>query len=610
MPSLCCLRYPFLIATNTKTIVQLSRDSSNASQVTCQQHPSSSLKSYLYTSHIPNMLGPTISDALHRSLPRLDTNALKQQSKGAYSHVPLNKAIRSFRLAFLFPGLPQHPLQCSFAELQLEAVPDYSALSYTWGEPTIASEVWIGSQPLGITKNLECALKRLRSKRLFRPIWVDGLCINQTDDDEKSKQVPLMRNIYETATHTVIYLGEDEDGSMLISKAFMRILQAISKFQPQGGLVNNLQRMIPKPSYASLGLPEVHSPIWNAFRRFLSRPWFSRVWVIQEAVVCRSAEVICGSWRMDWDRFIRFFELAMVSDLPILGADDSSRQSAARLLLFMKVLRSGKAVFNKSKLIHLLHRCRIANATNPRDYAFGLLGLSIEAQEPTLLPNYSESVQQVYYRYAMFFIEQGDGIALLYNSCSTMHGLPSWVPNWSDRYLPGSRLCPEPHAKYEKNLAYSAASAFEPSIRLHPSAKDILVVKGFRVDSIESRGNVHTLADIYLDEEVMLRYVGPERDSALESLKNLMLIANCAIEARNMLNMQFITREGKYPTSDDIYTVIWRLLICNLAHRSMSAAPPEYAKFFRAFEIVGSDYVKARGDAWPIAALTPDEKSR
>jgi hypothetical protein len=552
-----------------------------------------------------------LSNALRSSLPLLNIDALRAPSEGAYSHVPLNKDRRSLRLAFLYPGLPTHPLRCSFAELPLEAVPDYWALSYTWGAPTIVSEVWIGNQPLGITKNLECALKRLRHKRLFRPVWIDALCINQTDDGEKSRQVLLMRDIYETATRVIIYLGEDEDGSSQIPGTCTKILEAVAKFTSLAGSEHlaTHQLIIPRANYASLGLPEIHSPVWEAFRKLLSRPWFLRVWIIQEAVVCKSAEVICGSWKLDWKLFITSFELAIAADMPILGGGGPSRASAGRLLFFMKVLGSGEPKFTPWKLIHLLHRCRIANATNPKDYVFGLLGLSIEAQEPTLLPNYSESVQQVYCRYASYLIEQGDGIAVLYNSCSAMHGLPSWVPNWSDRYLPQPRLCPEPHAKYEKKLAYSAASALESSIRLHPSAKEILVVKGVRVDTIESMGTFHTLAGISLDEDTVLRYANYGDGSALENTKTLILLINCVIEARRMLDERFTAGEAKYPTSEDIYTVIWRLLICNLGNRSVSAASPEYVKFYRAFEIAASADAEERGQSWPIAALTPAEKS-
>jgi len=553
-----------------------------------------------------------ICDALRRSLPPLDVNALRTQSAVTYSHAPLNKDIRSFRLAFLYPGLPMDPLRCSFAELPFGAVPDYWALSYTWGEPTIVSEVWIGNRPLGITKNLKCAMMNLRHTRFFRPVWVDALCINQTDDDEKNGQIPLMRDIYETATKVVIYLGEDEDDSVHIPKTCRKILRATADFWSQDGSepLNAQQAIIPRSgsSYESLGLPHVNSPIWEAFRKFLSRPWFRRVWIIQEAVVSKNAEVTCGKWKMSWTLFINSFLRAMRSDLPILGGDDLGRASTGRMLLFMKVLGAGEVQSTRWKLLDLLHRCRVSNATNPRDYVFGLLGLSIEADEPMLTPNYSESVHEVYHRYAVYFIEHGDGIAVLYNSCSTMPGLPSWVPDWSDRHLPQPRLCPEPHRNRLTQPAFSAASAFQSSIRLHPSLKDKLIVKGVRVDTVESLGALHTLAGICLDEETLRHHGSRNYNSDLENEKTMRLTTKCVIEARHMLNERFSAGKEKYPTLEDIYTVIWRLLICNLANRSLLAASPEYVKFYRAFEIAASGDTSANAEPFSIPELTPTEK--
>ena len=95
--------------------------------------------------------------------------------------------------------------------VQMEAPPPYHALSYTWGDASSRDTILIDGVLVWITKNLSDFLHAHRSalRDNIDTIWIDALCINQSDDDEKTVQLPLMREIYEKAQSTIVWLGED-----------------------------------------------------------------------------------------------------------------------------------------------------------------------------------------------------------------------------------------------------------------------------------------------------------------------------------------------------------------------------------------------------------------
>ncbi|KAF8859326.1 heterokaryon incompatibility, partial [Acephala macrosclerotiorum] len=85
----------------------------------------------------------------------------------------------------------------------------YEALSYVWGESDPPCWILCNGQRKSVTPNLGAALRRLRYKEKWRLVWIDAICVNQEDLDERSQQVMLMRNIYSPARRVIVWLGED-----------------------------------------------------------------------------------------------------------------------------------------------------------------------------------------------------------------------------------------------------------------------------------------------------------------------------------------------------------------------------------------------------------------
>ncbi|RYP07583.1 hypothetical protein DL764_002410 [Monosporascus ibericus] len=165
----------------------------------------------------------------------------------------------SIRLLSLLPHEDTNaPIQCRLFDYALQASSEgthpYEALSYVWGDPNNLRSISINEYDLLITTNLHAALLRLRTPFLERMIWVDAICINQTDETEKGEQIRYIAEIYSKASRVVVWIGEAEDGSD----------QALEEIR----LLANSTSTEPLNSKSTE----------QAILPLLRRPWFQRIW--------------------------------------------------------------------------------------------------------------------------------------------------------------------------------------------------------------------------------------------------------------------------------------------------------------------------------------------
>jgi hypothetical protein len=114
--------------------------------------------------------------------------------------------------------------RCDLIHVSLYDKPKYVALSYAWGDLRDTEMITIGQSSVPVTKYLYSALEHLRyNNEEVRTIWIDALCINQRDNDEKSWQVQLMREIYQRATSVTIWLGPAEGTSNEVMEFLRRL---------------------------------------------------------------------------------------------------------------------------------------------------------------------------------------------------------------------------------------------------------------------------------------------------------------------------------------------------------------------------------------------------
>jgi len=208
----------------------------------------------------------------------------------------------AIRLLLLEPGYFAKRVSCTLTEANLDSCRTYAALSYVWGNPKLTVPALCNDCDVPITKNLDAALRRLRHPTEIVPCWVDALCINQSDIDERNSQVTLMGDIYSRALNVIIYLGEDDTDSELAFPIVDILYGASQDTQRSKEAVYEILRI----TYFRGGdedIPGYGSARWDAFQNLFRRDWFSRIWVFQEAVLSSPDPwFLCGERKVSWER--------------------------------------------------------------------------------------------------------------------------------------------------------------------------------------------------------------------------------------------------------------------------------------------------------------------
>lgn len=118
---------------------------------------------------------------------------------------------RNIRVLHVHPGLPGDLLSCHLEHVDLNLNPTYEAISYVWGNPSFSHSILCDGRRIVVTKSLNDVLQRLRLRDQQRTVWIDGVCINQGNTEERGHQVRLMGDVYKRAQRVVIWLGDDKN---------------------------------------------------------------------------------------------------------------------------------------------------------------------------------------------------------------------------------------------------------------------------------------------------------------------------------------------------------------------------------------------------------------
>ncbi|OAG10045.1 uncharacterized protein CC84DRAFT_1071083, partial [Paraphaeosphaeria sporulosa] len=120
----------------------------------------------------------------------------------------LNSSLNEIRLLHLSPGGDEDEFYCSLSIVSLDDRPQYEALSYVWGEDSDDTlPISLGGKTVQIRRNLHLALRGIRDPDCERILWIDALCINQGDVEERYTQVAIMGDIYSKAYCVLAYIG-------------------------------------------------------------------------------------------------------------------------------------------------------------------------------------------------------------------------------------------------------------------------------------------------------------------------------------------------------------------------------------------------------------------
>ncbi|KAL8684228.1 MAG: hypothetical protein Q9224_006507, partial [Gallowayella concinna] len=161
-----------------------------------------------------------------------------------YEYTPLKEEAKEIRLLTLLPDVFDAPIHISIKTVVLsdEEVPEIEALSYAWGDASDRLDIFVKVKPskrailrrirnpmraglttLFVTRNLVEALKHLRLEDRPRVFWIDAICVNQQDLEERSSQVLRMPDIYSSAKGVIAWLGRESDHSSLAMKYLQKL---------------------------------------------------------------------------------------------------------------------------------------------------------------------------------------------------------------------------------------------------------------------------------------------------------------------------------------------------------------------------------------------------
>lgn len=352
--------------------------------------------------------------------------------------------------------------------------PKYEALSYTWGDSSKTDTVIIqapaGSRSLGIGHNLAIALRHLRYKDSPRCFWIDAICINQEDLDERAEQVVHMPSIYKMAYRVVVWLGPEFADSKLACRT-------IKKLASQIGYSKDLELVFLRPGctkpdwFRNDRILPFTKQQWQSLDSLFNRQWFWRLWTWQEIMLAnRRAIIQCGSEQLEWTEFQR--------DVLYLYGRNHLPSPYFRHLV--DNARRLTAAMDTDDVDMLLNGGAIISCSEPRDKVYGILGMTDPQFSRKIRPQYSLPKSEVYRDAVLAYIELYEKLDLM-QQCSMAsweQGLPTWVPNWSEEI--SCRLLP---SRY--NFASGTSSSSTQFI-----SPNTLVVTGTMCASIVKVNNL------------------------------------------------------------------------------------------------------------------------
>lgn len=355
-----------------------------------------------------------------------------------FSYSNLGDPTREIRLLELQAGQNSDPVKCDLVTASLDNQDiAYDALSYTWGTDDASCSMLLAGRTFRIRPNLEVALRRLRKTDRARRLWVDAVCINQNNIDERNAQVRNMLRIYKTASRVLVWLGPASDHSHLAMahRGFMHNFHAINQEMWDASL---------SPS----------SPRYLGFADLIGRPWWRRTWVIQEVVVAKAVTVLCGPDEIEWEllgsNLAQLFQI-----MGMLGEKAPMKISDETLAIAAFRMRRHSETHPSLGLLEILNAFRSWLATDPRDKVYGLLGLA--AGDADGIPiSYNLLVNDVYENVAQRFLLDSFKVMGLADPSSRRPGLASWAPDWSTEL---------PFYPFRKSTLFSSTeTVYRPSI--------------------------------------------------------------------------------------------------------------------------------------------------
>lgn len=283
---------------------------------------------------------------------------------------------QTFRLLQILPARNDgDPIRCILRDVDRELAPSlvYRALSYMWGVLSDRMPIFVNGHTMYITWNLYDAMLHLRVTHSHTNLWIDALCINQQDLNERKHQVKQMKTIYGEAREVICWLGLQHE---YIKCLFFSIEQHLEDHHDKCELSQCLFRS-QEPLLAAYQV--FHTRLMNALRYLEDSPYWRRVWIVQEVVTARRVVLLSGNNTLMWPALVKFRDLVAKT-----LEQFSQRQATSGI---MQSLASWPR--ESVGLAQALYYSKDSLATDRRDKVYAILGLVNRGAGQDLIADYT-----------------------------------------------------------------------------------------------------------------------------------------------------------------------------------------------------------------------------
>lgn len=342
-----------------------------------------------------------------------------QRDPQGSQYKPLDPAQDEIRLLRIKPSSkPTDLIQCELFHTCLDTAPPYTALSYSWGARAKPQTIQVDASRALVTPNLKNALQRLRPEEGEDLIlWVDAICINQSDIPERNVQTGKMRMIYHNATNVTVWLGLKSHKSELAIKLACDLNSCAKENIP--GIIQDPQ----------------NTNAFNALVILFRREYWWRIWVIQEVSCAKNCTIHCGEDSISWS------ELENVGDI-LRDYEDQLQDMYYSRLSYIRTLSHGgpkslllsrySPTASNPPLFELLVTHKSKKSTDAKDKVYALVGIS-NSRDSFGEIDYSQSMREVYTHTARHIINKSKRLEVICVKQNDMNqfDLPTWVPDWT-----------------------------------------------------------------------------------------------------------------------------------------------------------------------------------
>jgi hypothetical protein len=423
-------------------------------------------------------------------------------ARGTNNHVSWTTHVRyttlkqdEIRLLRLLPTTKgkADQIRCNLEHVSLANMNEpYVALSYCWGEEADAEFIRVEEKPVPVTSNLKQVLRHLLLQGHCL-LWIDALCINQANWEERSAQVLRMSSIYKKASEVAVWLGGDCDGSEKI----LHFLNGIDPDRPLSESVTNLMHhMTDKPTLEEFGA-------------LLRRPYWKRVWIVQEVAEATRVRILCGNISVPWDSMRRVVENLV--DSWTQGRTETPvglQHIVGELMLIHDLanIRNDRLNVRPLCLLQALIMTKSSKSTISHDKVYGLLGLAYDTAHFVSVPDYTLSEEAMCKAMTKSYITSTGNLDIILGGRQGTRpsSLPSWCPDylhvaddpldeWLVTYLSGVLRYRAGCERERWNTTGESRATPHQSIRFFDNK---LVIRGWHVGTVNGLGG--TLSDDFV----------------------------------------------------------------------------------------------------------------